>query len=46
MILSTLALGSTIKNKGNSAPEIRRRLAMAREVVSKMATSGGVEGSA
>ena len=29
-------LGSTITNKGNSAPEIRRRLAMAREAVSKM----------
>ena len=28
-------LGSTITNKGNSAPEIRRRLAMARAVVSK-----------
>ena len=39
-------LGSTITNKGNSAPEIRRRLVMAREAVSKWATSGGVEGSA
>ena len=29
-------LGSTITNKGNSALEIRRRLAMAREAVSKM----------
>ena len=34
MILSTL--WSTITNKGNSALEIRRRLAMAREAVSKM----------
>ena len=29
-------LGSTITNKGNSLPEIRRQLAMAREAVSKM----------
>ena len=35
-VVDVIYLGSTITNKGNSAPEIKRWLAMAREAVSKM----------